>query len=415
MSGPFGGRSGLLFFSLLSSRIIGVLGKKLLLWHPMKKKILALLATYLVCFSLFGQTTPNNQRQPKNQPTNNQQPQNQAPIGDTGSSSSSGNGSTLGNGLLHILELDGVAGSLNQGGPQSINGILNSVRIAGSALGGTPEFFKENSKTTPSGGFPKIRYSHQLSDNMFIGIVASLGEKSTTETTTTSTSNRYTTDKITTTTNEWKIKYGWGPLNLNTSNDVSYEFSIGYGQAKTSGDYSNFGIKLPGFSSGSSDGISGYAIGFGDLRYNITTISLDYGVAVPISSWMNWYFRGDTSFFWGTLSLSSAQIGIDTGSTAGAYNGLDFNAFKSKDGFFAGASGFTMTFETGFVVKPFETFGIRFGGFYQLTYFSVGEVKGPSISGGQIVEAGAVPSLSSTTDNEQFGNYGGTIGLVKNL
>ncbi|WP_167881544.1 hypothetical protein [Leptospira selangorensis] len=381
----------------------------------MKKKILALLATYLVCFSLFGQTTPNNQRQPKNQPTNNQQPQNQAPIGDTGSSSSSGNGSTLGNGLLHILELDGVAGSLNQGGPQSINGILNSVRIAGSALGGTPEFFKENSKTTPSGGFPKIRYSHQLSDNMFIGIVASLGEKSTTETTTTSTSNRYTTDKITTTTNEWKIKYGWGPLNLNTSNDVSYEFSIGYGQAKTSGDYSNFGIKLPGFSSGSSDGISGYAIGFGDLRYNITTISLDYGVAVPISSWMNWYFRGDTSFFWGTLSLSSAQIGIDTGSTAGAYNGLDFNAFKSKDGFFAGASGFTMTFETGFVVKPFETFGIRFGGFYQLTYFSVGEVKGPSISGGQIVEAGAVPSLSSTTDNEQFGNYGGTIGLVKNL
>ncbi len=396
------------------------MGKKLLLWHLMKKKILALLATYLVCFSLFGQpTNPNNQRQPKNQPTNNNQqqpPQDQTPIGGSNSSnSSSSNSSSYGNGLLHILELDGVAGSLNQGGPQSINGILNSVRIAGSALGGTPEFFKEDSKTTPSGGFPKIRYSHQLSDNTFIGIVASLGEKSITETTTTSTSNRYTTDKITTTTNEWKVKYGWGPLNLNTSNNISYEFSIGYGQGKTSGDYSNFGLKLPGFSSGSSDGMSGYAIGFGDLRYNITTLSLDYGVAVPMWSWMNWYFRGDTSFFWGTLSLSSAQLGVNTGATAGAYNGLDFNAFKSKDGFFAGASGFTMTFETGFVIKPFETFGIRFGGFYQLTYFSVGEVKGPSISGGRLVEASTVPNLSSTTDNEQFGNYGGTVGLVKNL
>ncbi len=392
----------------------------------MKQKISAILVVYLLAFSVFAQTG-NQNKPPQKNPPPNQQNQNNAPIQNTNDQNSNVNSSDtnsgnsysglFGNGLLTIIELDAVSGGLQKGGPQSVNGILNSVRLANSVLGDAPEFFKENTSTNPVGGItPKLRLSQQLSDNTFIGINFSAGEKSETKTVTTSTSNRYTTDSIKPVTDEWKVKYGWGPLNLLTRNDVSYEFSFGYGQSSTTGNYSNIGLKLPGFTNGSSDGVSGYALSGGQLKYNIKNFSFDYGVAVPIWDWFNWYFRGDFTMFWGNISMASFQAGADTGSTAGSYSPLQGTIFKSKDGFFEGLSGFSMSFETGFVVRIFNTFGIRFGGFYQLSTFNVGGVQGYNIAPGTTpVEIGSVENLASTLDNKQFGNYGGSFGLVKNF
>ncbi|MFB5735012.1 hypothetical protein [Leptospira wolffii] len=393
----------------------------------MKKRTLAILAGDLLGFSVFAQTNPNRPPQKNQPPANNQNQQNQnnAPIQNAGNQNSNGTSSDsdssysglLGNGLLTIIELDAVSGGLQKGGPQSVNSILNSVRLANSVLGDQPEFFKENTSTSPVGGItPKLRLSQQISDNAFIGINYSAGEKSETKTTTTSTSNRYTTDTIRPTTDEWKVKIGWGPLNLLTRNDVSYEFSFGYGQSSTSGNYGNLGIKLPGFVNGSSDGQSGYAFSTGQLKYNVRNFSIDYGVAVPIWDWFNWYFRGDFTMFWGNISMASFQTGIDTGSTAGSYSPIQGTIFKSKDGFFEGLSGLSMSFETGFVVRIFNTFGIRFGGFYQLSTFNVGGVQGFNIAPGSTpVEIGSVENLASTLDNKKFGNYGGSFGLVKNF
>ncbi|TGL61131.1 hypothetical protein EHQ64_14435 [Leptospira sarikeiensis] len=377
------------------------------------------MATLLINFAVFGQGNTPNQKPTKNPPPQNQQNQNTAPIQNTNnqnSSSSSDSGATY-SGLLTILELDAVSGGLQKGGPQSVNGILNSVRLANSVLGDAPEFFKENTSTTPEGGFtPKIRLSQQLSDNTFIGINYSAGEKSLTKTTTTSTNNRYTEDSIKPVTNEWKIRYGWGPLNLLTRNDFSYEFSIGYGRSSTTGNYNNIGIKLPGFSEGASDDKSGYALSSGQLKYNITNFSIDYGIAVPIWERLNWYFRGDFNMFWGNISMAAFQTGVDTGGTAGSYSPIQGTIFKSKDGFFEGLSGFSLSFETGFIIRIFNTFGIRVGGFYQLSTFSVGGVQGFNIAPGSTpVEIGSVDNLASTLDNKQFGNYGGSFGLVKNF
>ncbi|WP_167882262.1 hypothetical protein [Leptospira langatensis] len=387
----------------------------------MKKRALAILVIYLIGFSLFAQAGGANRQPQKNPPNPNPQNQNNGPIQNTNDQNSSSNSSnedtSTYSGLLTILELDAVSGGLEKGGPQSVNGILNSVRLASSVLGDAPEFFKENTSTTPVGTIsPKIRLSQQLSDNTFIGFNYSLGEKSETKTTTTSTSNRFTEDTIKPTTNEWKIRYGWGPLNLLTRKDFSYEFSFGYGNSSTTGNYGNFGLKLPGMSGGVSDGISGYAIGAGQLKYNIRNFSIDYGVAVPMWDWLNWYFRGDFTMFWGNMSMASFQAGADTGGTAGSYAPVQATIFKSKDGFFEGLSGFTWSFETGFVIRIFNTFGIRVGGFYQLSTFSVGSVQGYNVAPGTTpVEIGSVENLSSTLDNKQLGNFGATFGLVKNF
>lgn len=325
-----------------------------------------------------------------------------------------------------------IAGSLvptpQEGGPQSVNSILNSVRVASSFVDETerPGLVRETSSSRPSSTFsPRIRYSHQISEDFFLGFVFARGEKVRDSRTSLGTNGLFLKDNVTSQVDEIGFRVGWGPLNYMTD-ESSSEFSFGYSEVSSTGPYNSSLVKFPGSSPDSSSITQGLGFAFGTVEYRTKNYSLSYSYAGSITDWLNFYFQSDLTIFSGKLKLASYSIerrftsAIDptTGAVSSPLgsNQFDFTAFQSKDGFLSGLGGMNFSLELGLVWKFWESFGLRYGGFYQLSYFGINEISGLNLRPGSTpLELSSLPDLTSSLKGKEFGSFGFSFALVKNL
>lgn len=159
--------------------------------------------------------------------------QNQSNPPEPNSDSKPKSSSLLGSGLK-VIELAGeFAQTPSEGGPQSVSSILNSSRVASSFVNsGTannlnpPGIITESAESRPTSTVsPRIKYSHQISEDFFIGLVYAKGEHYNDTRTSFSTNGLYLNDRVRSGINEVGFKIGVGPLNFLTPTS-SHEFSF---------------------------------------------------------------------------------------------------------------------------------------------------------------------------------------------
>lgn len=334
---------------------------------------------------------------------------------------------------LKVLEL---AGELIQtptaGGPQSVSSILNSSRVAASFANSNttnnlnpPGIITESAESRPTSTVsPRIKYSHQISEDFFIGLVYAKGEQYNDTRTSFSTNGLYLNDRVRSGINEVGFKIGIGPLNYLT-NTSSNEFSFSYSELSSKGPFQSFQLKFPFLRTGEQSVTEGYALSTGTVEFKTKNYGMNFGFVASLTDWLNLYMIGDLTVFAGQLKLAS--YGIETSST-GTLNSsnqvvfstpvskTDLTIFQSKEGLTRGLGGATVSFEMGLVWKFFDTFGLKYGGFYQLSSFNVSEVSGYNWGPGKTpVELSSVPNINSSQSSKEFGSYGVNVSVVKNF
>ena len=341
--------------------------------------------------------------------------------------STSASKSIFGN-RLKILELaTDIAPTPVSGGPQSINNILNSLRIASSFVNTSepPSLISETSSSRPTSSItPRINYSHQFGDLFFMGVQFSRGDKYIDERNSISSNGLYIRDRTRPALNEMGIKLGIGPLNYLTDN-FSFELSLKYSENSSNGIYDSFQLKFPYIRN--SQSIRGYAYSTGDLEFRTKNYSMNSGITVNLTNFINVYLIYDFTLYTGSLKLSSLtqeRIITTTSNTSGVALNLseresfsnEFTFLQTKKGLGNGLTGFNMNFETGLVFKIFEKLGIKIGGFYQLSYYNINEIKGINYRvGGLPIELDSVPDFTFSLTGKKYGDYGFSFGVVKNL
>lgn len=335
---------------------------------------------------------------------------------------------------LAVLELAGeFVQTPSEGGPQSVSSILNSARVASSFLNsGTtannlnpPGIITESAESRPASTIsPRIKYSHQFSEDFFIGFVYAKGEQFNDTRTSFSTNGLYLNDKVRSAVNEVGFKIGIGPINYLTDSSSS-EFSFSYSELSSKGPFQSFQIKFPYLRTGDQNVTEGYAFSTGSVEFRTKNYGMNFGFAGAITNWLNFYMIGDLTIFSGQLKL--LNYGLETSSTGSlnASNQVVFSApvtktditfFQSKEGLMRGLGGASVSLELGLVWKIFDTMGIKYGGFYQLSSFSVSEVSGFNFGPGKTpVELSSVPDLNSSQSAKEFGSFGVNVSLVKNF
>ncbi|TGK80669.1 hypothetical protein EHQ31_13290 [Leptospira montravelensis] len=123
--------------------------------------------------------------------------------------------------------------------------------------------------------------------------------------------------------------------------------------------------------------------------------------------------------------LNSARVAASFANTNTANNQLmfstpvnktDLTMFQSKEGLSRGLGGASLTYELGLVWKFFETFGLKYGGFYQISSFSISEVSGYNWGPGKTpVELSSVSNINSSQSSKEFGSFGANVSIVKNF
>lgn len=334
---------------------------------------------------------------------------------------------------LSVLELAGeFVQTPSEGGPQSVSSILNSARIASSFANSSasnnlnpPGIITESAESRPASTIsPRIKYSHQFSEDFFIGFVYAKGEQYNDTRTSFSTNGLYLNDKIRSGINEVGFRIGMGPINYLTDS-FSSEFSFSYSELSSKGPFQSFQLKFPFLRTGEQTVTEGYAFSTGSVEFRTKNYGMNYGFSASITDWLNFYMIGDLTIFSGQLKLLS--YGIETSST-GSLNAsnqvvfsspvskTDITIFQSKQGLARGLGGATASFEVGLVWKVFDTLGIKYGGFYQISSFSVSEVTGYNFGPGKTpVELSSVPDLNSSQSAKEFGSFGVNVSLVKNF
>lgn len=335
---------------------------------------------------------------------------------------------------LAVLELAGeFVQTPSEGGPQSVSSILNSARVASSFVNSSntnnnlnpPGIITESAESRPTSTIsPRIKYSHQFSEDFFIGFVYAKGEQYNDTRTSFSTNGLYLNDKVRSGVNEVGFKIGLGPINYLTDS-TSSELSFSYSELSSKGPFQSFQLKFPFLRTGEQTVTEGYAFSTGSVEFRTKNYGMNYGFATSITDWLNFYMIGDLTIFAGQLKLLS--YGIETSST-GSLNAsnqvvfsspvskTDLTAFQSKEGLMRGLGGASVSLEMGLVWKVFDTLGIKYGGFYQISSFSVSEVTGFNLGQGKTpVELSSVPDLNSSQSSKEFGSFGVNVSLVKNF
>ncbi|TGL65585.1 hypothetical protein [Leptospira jelokensis] len=334
---------------------------------------------------------------------------------------------------LAVLELAGeFVQTPSEGGPQSVSSILNSARVASSFANSTasnnlnpPGIITESAESRPASTIsPRIKYSHQFAEDFFIGFVYAKGEQYNDTRTSFSTNGLYLNDKIHSGINEVGFRIGMGPLNYLTESSSS-ELSFSYSELSSKGPFQSFQIKFPFLRTGEQTVTEGYAFSTGTVEFRTKNYGMNYGFATSILDWLNFYMMMDLTVFAGQLKLLS--YGLETSST-GSLNAsnqvvfsspvsrTDITVFQSKEGLSRGLGGASVSFELGLVWKLFDTLGIKYGGFYQISSFSVSEVTGYNFGPGKTpVELSSVPDINSSQSSKEFGAFGVNVSLVKNF
>ncbi|WP_244241964.1 hypothetical protein [Leptospira kanakyensis] len=340
--------------------------------------------------------------------------------------------SFLGTGLKVIEFAGEFAQTPSEGGPQSVSSILNSARVASSFVNSNssnnlnpPGIITESSESKPTSTIsPRIKYSHQFSEDFFVGFVYARGEQYNDTRTSFSTNGLYLNDRIHSGINEIGFKIGFGPLNYLTSSSSS-ELSFNYSELSSKGPFQSFQLKFPFLRTGDQTVTQGLAFSTGTVEFRTKNYGMDYGFVTSITDWLNFYMIGGFTVFSGQLKLAS--YGIETSSTGSlnSSNQVTFSSpvtrseltmFQSKEGFAKGLGGATMSLELGLVWKIFETLGVKYGGFYQISSFSISEVTGYNVGTGKTpVELSSVPDLNSSLSAKQYGAFGVNVSIVKNF
>lgn len=324
---------------------------------------------------------------------------------------------------IYVLE---IAGSLfptpTVGGPQSIPSILNSIRVASSfidPLDGVAFAQEAGSSQNTSTFSPRLRYSHSLGDDFFVGFTYAQNEKNSNSRTFVFTNGLVQLDNTSYGVDEIGFKIGVGPLNYLTY-DSSYEFAFSYSELSSKGPYNSFEFRSPIFNLTGSE-ITGSAISIGQVDYRTKNYSLGWGFSTSLYDWLNFYLLGEVGIFTGQLKLSSlTQERIIPSGTTSSTTVLPgtrnrFIGFQSQSGL-TGFFGMNFLFEMGFVWRIMDTLGIKYGGFYQFNFFEVGEISGFNLAGGSPpIRLDNVPDLTSALKGKEFGNWGVTIAAVKNF
>ncbi|EOQ89120.1 hypothetical protein LEP1GSC202_0999 [Leptospira yanagawae serovar Saopaulo str. Sao Paulo = ATCC 700523] len=334
---------------------------------------------------------------------------------------------------LAVIELAGeFVQTPSEGGPQSVPSILNSARVASSFANSTtsntlnpPGIITESAESRPASTIsPRIKYSHQFTEDFFIGFVYAKGEQYNDTRTSFSTNGLYLNDKVHSGINEVGFRIGMGPINYLTES-TSSELSFSYSELSSKGPFQSFQIKFPFLRTGEQTVTEGYAFSTGTVEFRTKNYGMNYGFATSITDWLNFYMIGDLTIFAGQLKLLS--YGLETSST-GSLNAsnqvvfsspvskTDITIFQSKEGLSRGLGGASVSLELGFVWKVFDTLGIKYGGFYQISSFSVSEVTGYNFGPGKTpVELSSVPDINSSQSSKEFGSFGVNVSLVKNF
>lgn len=334
---------------------------------------------------------------------------------------------------LKVLELAGeFMQTPSAGGPQSVSSILNSARVAASFANSNsannlnpPGIITESAESRPTSTIsPRIKYSHQISEDFFIGLVYAKGEHYNDTRTSFSTNGLYLNDRVRSGINEVGFKIGIGPLNYLT-NTSSNEFSFSYSELSSKGPFQSFQLKFPFLRTGEQSVTEGYALSTGTVEFRTKNYGMNFGFVASITDWLNLYMIGDLTVFAGQLKLAS--YGLETASTgtlnsnnqvvfSAPVNKTDLTVFQSKEGLTRGLGGATVSFEMGLVWKFFDTFGLKYGGFYQMSSFSISEVSGYNWGPGKTpVELSSVPNINSSQSSKEFGSYGVNVSVVKNF
>ncbi|MCG6150873.1 hypothetical protein [Leptospira bandrabouensis] len=334
---------------------------------------------------------------------------------------------------LKVLELAGeFLQTPSEGGPQSVSSILNSARVAASFANtntannlNPPGIITESAESRPTSTVsPRIKYSHQFSEDFFIGFVYAKGEHYNDTRTSFSTNGLYLNDRVRSGVNEVGVRIGVGPLNYLTSTS-SNEFSFSYSELSSRGPFQSFQLKFPYLRTGEQSVTEGYALSTGTVEFKTKNYGMSFGFVASLTDWLNLYMIGDLTVFAGQLKLAS--YGIETSSTgtlnankqlvfSTPVNKTDLTMFQSKEGLSRGLGGASLTYEIGLVWKIFETFGLKYGGFYQISSFSISEVSGYNWGPGKTpVELSSVPNINSSQSSKEFGSFGANVSIVKNF
>lgn len=334
---------------------------------------------------------------------------------------------------LKVLELAGeFLQTPSEGGPQSVSSILNSARVAASFANtntannlNPPGIITESAESRPTSTVsPRIKYSHQISEDFFIGFVYAKGEHYNDTRTSFSTNGLYLNDRVRSGVNEVGFRIGVGPLNYLT-NTSSNEFSFSYSELSSRGPFQSFQLKFPYLRTGEQSVTEGYALSTGTVEFKTKNYGMSFGFVASLTDWLNLYMIGDLTVFAGQLKLAS--YGIETSSTgtldsnkqlvfSTPVSKTDLTMFQSKEGLTRGLGGASLTYELGLVWKFFETFGLKYGGFYQISSFSISEVSGYNWGPGKTpIELSSVPNINSSQSSKEFGSFGANVSIVKNF
>ncbi|MBM9591711.1 hypothetical protein JWG41_14730 [Leptospira sp. 201903075] len=334
---------------------------------------------------------------------------------------------------LKVLEFAGeLAQTPSEGGPQSISNLLNSARLSSSFVNSNsannlnpPGIITENSESRPKSTIsPRIKYSHQFSDVFFIGFVYAKGEQYYDTRTSFSTNGLYVNDRIHSGINEVGFKIGVGPLNYLTNTD-SYELSFNYSELSSKGPFQSLQLKFPFLRTGDQTLTEGYGLYTGTVEFRTKNYGMNYGFVFSLLDWLNLYMMADVTVFAGRLKLSS--YGLETSSIGSLDSNqqlvfstpvskTDFTFIQSKEGLSRGLGGATFVLEMGFVWKIFESLGLKYGGLYQISSFSVSGVSGFNVGSDKTpVDLSSAQILNPSQSSKQFGSFGMNVSIVKNF
>lgn len=313
-------------------------------------------------------------------------------------------------GLVRLLEVATTYGNTSKQGPETIGSILSSVRLANSLTSNTAEFFSETNKSGGSGYTPRIRYSHQFTDDFFVGLTYTRGADVFYDRTSVGNQGAYIKDKTKTRQYQAGIRLGLGPLDYLASE--SAEFSVGYEQNRQKGPYITTGFRLPRNDSGKFTDLS-LLFGNGTIDFNYRAYSLNFG-ASSTGDIFGSYVLFDLQFIGGSLTLASNTL--DASIPASAVPGSAIlNQSQLTYIKFPTLQGMLMSVEIGMIIKFTDSFGIRGGGYYQLAYIDYGVPQGLYYDNGTWSEVSSSAELTSAEKRRQLGFWGLNFGVVTKL
>ena len=309
-------------------------------------------------------------------------------------------------GLVRLLEVAADYTNLSKQGPETVGSILSSVRLANTLTSNSTEFFAEANKTGGSGYMPRIRYSHQFTDDVFIGLSYTRGADVFYDRTSVGTEGAYIKDKTKTRQYQTGIRIGFGPLDYLA--DDSFEASLGYEINDQHGPFLLSGMRLPRYDSGMIQPMA-LLSGNGTIEFHNRAVSLHLGTS-STGDIFGAYFTGQFQYITGSLKLASHAVDASVAGTA-----LTLGASELAYIHFPKIGGFMFGIETGLIVKFTETLGLRLGGYYQFAYMDYGTPKGFYSANGRINEVGIATELTSAADRQGLGFWGATFAVVTKL